>query len=169
MSVVCNTTVLSNFAALGELDLLHQLYEVIHIPTEVYAEVRSGLDEGYSFYTTLEQAIYPWNESGWIRLAGLVGTEEQSLFGSLPRRLHEGERACLAIAQMRGWLLLTDDRAARNEAGRRAISYAGSAGCLVLAVERSLCSLEKANALLAQMVHQGYYAPLTDLTPLLRS
>jgi predicted nucleic acid-binding protein len=169
MNVVCNTTVLSNFAALGGLDLLHQLYGVLHIPTEVYAEVRSGLDEGYSFYTALEQGIYPWNESGWVHLTGLVGTEEQSVFGALPRRLHEGERACLAIAQVRGWLLLTDDRAARNEARRRLVSYAGSTGCLVLAVERGLCCLEEANTLLAQMAQQGYYAPLTDLTPLLRS
>ncbi|MBC8492779.1 MAG: hypothetical protein H8D43_03255 [Chloroflexi bacterium] len=41
MNVITNTTVLSNFAAIDQLDLLRQLYGVVYIPTEVYeAEVR---------------------------------------------------------------------------------------------------------------------------------
>ena len=31
MSVISNTTVLSNFASIGQLDLLHRLYEVLYI------------------------------------------------------------------------------------------------------------------------------------------
>jgi predicted nucleic acid-binding protein len=83
--------------------------------------------------------------------------------------LHGGERACLAIAGARTWLLLTDDRAARAEARRRKIDLSGSLGCLVLGVERKLFTLEQANALLAMMVAQGYHAPLTDISELVRS
>jgi predicted nucleic acid-binding protein len=44
----------------------------------------------------------------------------------------------------------------------------GSIGCLVLAVERGLYSLSQANTWLDQMIQQGYHAPITDLTPLIK-
>jgi predicted nucleic acid-binding protein len=70
-------------------------------------------------------------------------SHEQELrsFRELPARLHRGEMASLAIARHRGWLLLTDDRAARTEATRLGVPVSGSLGCLVLAIERHLCSL----------------------------
>ena len=49
MSVIANTTVISNFASIGQLELLRQLYTKLHISTEVYVEVLDGIDEGYSF------------------------------------------------------------------------------------------------------------------------
>jgi predicted nucleic acid-binding protein len=60
-------------------------------------------------------------------------------------RLHQGEASCLAIARHRGWILLSDDRAARDEGIRLVIIVSGSVGCLVLAVERGLGTLEQAN------------------------
>lgn len=98
-------------------------------------------------------------------------TNEQELryFHDLPARLHRGESSCLAIARHRSWLLLTDDRDARHEAMRQDIMVSGSIGCLVLAVERGHCTLPEADSWLAQMIEQGYHAPLTDLTPLIQS
>lgn len=49
MNAVVNTTVLSNFAGIAQLDALHQLYPVLYVPTQVYDEVRQGQDEGYQF------------------------------------------------------------------------------------------------------------------------
>jgi HEAT repeats len=63
---------------------------------------------------------------------------EIALYGELPSRLHRGEASCLVIARHRGWMLLTDDRAARDEGNRLGIMVSGSVGCLVLAVERGL-------------------------------
>jgi predicted nucleic acid-binding protein len=40
MSVIINTTVLSNFAIINELGLLRQLFGTIYIPTEVYEEIQ---------------------------------------------------------------------------------------------------------------------------------
>lgn len=56
MSVIANTTVLSNFAAIGKIDLLRQLFTHLYLPTEVYDEIRNGLDEGYQFYASI-----PWS------------------------------------------------------------------------------------------------------------
>ena len=168
MSVISNTTVLSNLAAVGQLDLLRQLYGVIYIPTEVYQEVQTGLEEGYRFYQGIERLIHPFVEDGWIRLTGMANEEELQFLGELPQRLHPGEAACLAIARHRGWVLLTDDLAARKEASRWGIRRSGSVGCLVLAVERSLCPLEQANYWLAEMIRHNYRSPVTDLAPLLK-
>ena len=169
MSVITNTTVLSNFSSIGQLDLLHQLYGIVYIPTEVYEEIQAGLEEGYLFYTGIDHRIYPLAKEGWIRLTSMVGEEELHFFSRLPSGLHHGEASCLAIAKHRGWMLLSDDRAARDEAARLGIRVSGSVGCLVLAVERSACSLEQANTWLDRMIQQGYWSPVSDLTRLLSS
>jgi predicted nucleic acid-binding protein len=65
-------------------------------------------------------------------------------------------------------MLLTDDKAARDEARRRGIQLSGSIGCLVLAVERGHCTLTQANAWLQDMILHDYRSPVSDLTPLLK-
>lgn len=168
MTVITNTTVLSNFARIGELKLLKQLFGQLALPTEVYAEIQEAQAEGYAFFDGIESQITPFAGDGWLVLVSLA-EQELRLFGVMSTGLHRGERACLAIAGERAWLLLTDDRAARAEAQRRNIAISGSIGCLVLAVERKLTTLDHANALLATMIAQGYHAPLTDLSPLVQS
>jgi predicted nucleic acid-binding protein len=93
---------------------------------------------------------------------------ELGLYGELPARLHKGEALCLVIARHRGWILLSDDRAARDEGIRLGIVISGSVGCLVLAVERGLCTLEQANIWLNEMIRQGYRSPVNDLILLLK-
>lgn len=51
MSVISNTTVISNFASIGQLDVLRQLFGSLSISTEVYHEIQVGLEEGYRFYS----------------------------------------------------------------------------------------------------------------------
>ena len=51
MSVIANTTVISNFASIDRLELLHHLYTTLYISTEVYAEIQQGAFEGYGFNT----------------------------------------------------------------------------------------------------------------------
>ena len=168
MNVISNTTVISNFAAIGQLEVLHALYGRVFISTDVYAEIQDGLDEGYAFYDEVANDVAPPNAAGWIHLTGLQTEAELRYLGTLPRRLHKGEASCLAIAKARHWLLLTDDMAARQEARRLQIKLSGSLGCLVLAVERGLCTLDMANTWLLDMLQQGYRSPVTDLTPLMQ-
>jgi predicted nucleic acid-binding protein len=168
MSVIANTTVISNFASINQLDLLRRLFGALYISTEVYEEIQVGLEEGYQFYTGIDLIIHPFVHDGWIRLTSMTEEAELGLYGELSSRLHRGETSCLVIARYRGWLLLTDDRAARDEGDRLGIMVSGSVGCLVLAAERGLCSLEQANIWLGEMIRQGYRSPVKDLTPLLK-
>lgn len=50
-----------------------------------------------------------------------VTEDEADLFVELAALMDDGEAACLAVAQSRGWTLATDDRKARRVAGERAV------------------------------------------------
>lgn len=164
MSVIANTTVISNYACVARLELLQRLFREIHISTDVYEEIRDGLEEGYSFYAGIEQHIHPMNPHGWIRLTSVSDQDEIDTFAALPRRLHRGEASCIAIARHRSWLFLTDDKAARGIAVDYRVRVSGSIGCLILAVEKRLLSADEANSLLQEMIAQGYRSPVNDLT-----
>jgi predicted nucleic acid-binding protein len=49
MRVIVNTTVISNFASIGQLDVLRQLYGSLAMSTDVYDEIQAGLAEAGSF------------------------------------------------------------------------------------------------------------------------
>jgi uncharacterized protein len=168
MSVISNTTVLSNFATIDSLDRLHELYGDVFLSTEVYQEIQRGLEEGYTFYSGIEEVLHPMKQDGWLRLTSLSSESEVQTFFSMPGQLHAGEASCLAIAQERNWLLLTDDKAARRHATDRNVTVSGTLGCLVLGVERSLWTLGEANEWLARIVASGFYSPLTDLAALVK-
>lgn len=167
MSVIANTTVISNFAGVSGLELLHRLYPKLHISTEVYAEIQHGILEGYGFYVGIEQVIYPLAEDGWIHLTSVAGNDEMRLFGTLPSQLHPGEASCIAIAHGRRWQFLSDDRAARQMARTLSVSFSGTVGCLALAVETGLCDITQANSWLHAMIRQGFRSPVADIAPLL--
>lgn len=166
MSIISNTTVLSNFAVIDALDKLRGLYGEVYLSTEVYKEIERGLEEGYTFYSGIHKVLHPAREDGWLRLTGLSDDREIELFSGMPGRLHAGEASCLAIAQHRGWLLLTDDKAARRHAVDRKVPVSGTLGCLILGIERELWSLGEANECLARIIVSGFRSPVEDLSVL---
>ena len=165
MSVIANTTVLTNFAAIGQLDLLRQLFSQLYVTSDVYDEVRQGAEEGYSFFADFERYMNPPASDGWILLTPL-SAEELRTMRQFPAKLHRGETSCLAVAHHRQWRFVSDDQSARRMADTMRVKFTGTIGCLVLAVTQHVCSLEKANQYLRQMIESGYYSPVTDLRPL---
>jgi uncharacterized protein len=163
MNVLVNTTVLSNFAAVGRLDLLRSLFGALYMAQAVFEEVQASLDEGYAFYAGLEKEIQPFREDGWLHLTTIEGEQELELFQSLPQKLHRGEAMSLAIAKCRGWRFLTDDRAARSKADELGVSKAGTLAVLMQAIDKSLITLEQGNAILQEMIIGRYQSPIADL------
>ncbi len=138
MSIIANTTVISNFACIGQIEALRRIHGKIHISAEV----------------------------GWIFLTSMADKTEFRLFGEMPSKLGKGESSCLSIASHRNWLFLTDDLDARKQAKQMKIRVSGSLGCLILATERSILTLEQANSQLYQMIVNGYHSPVNDLKDL---
>ena len=169
MTVIVNTTVISNFAAIGQVDILRRLFGSVTIAMEVYDEVMAGLDEGYEFYSGLRECCAPFSEQGWIRVVCLHTDDEIRMFERFPASLHRGEAASMAIAYHRGLIFLTDDRAARKAARRHGIPISGSLGCLVACVERGLADADQANSWLNRMIEQGFRSPVRDLRELMKS
>jgi predicted nucleic acid-binding protein len=162
-----DATVLSNFAAVGRLDLLRVALGAAYLTDAVYEELRAGAEAGYAFLTAIEQHMALFDAQGWLHLAAIEGEVEQQLLRSLPSSLHHGEATSLAIAQVRGWRFLTDDRLARAAAVRLGVGVGGTLGMLVRLVELDLITQAEANRLLNEMIARaGYRAPVSDLSQL---
>ena len=166
MTVIANTTVISNFSAAGRIGLLRKLHGTLRISVQVYEEIQKGIEEGYGFYAETERHIHPFSDTGWIRLTGMAGDEEFAAFRELSRRLGKGEASCLSVAARRKWLFLTDDLAARKQAMALEVPVSGTLGCLLLAAEKQICTVEQGNRWLLRMIDQGYHSPVRDLDEL---
>ena len=92
---------------------------------------------------------------------------EQSFADQLHTQLGSGERSCIAIAVHRQGLFVCDDAYARREAQRYGIAVTGTIGVLVLNVRQSKLTAAEGNALLTNMIAQGYRSPVTTLDNLL--
>ena len=167
MSIISNTTVISNFAAISQLDRLRELFSEVFISTEVYEEIQRGLEEGYDLYQAVDTLTNPSLSSDWLKLTSVSGENELHLYQRIPKRLHQGEASSIAIAHTRNWTFLTDDLAARTEAKRLGIRVSGTVGCLVQLVEQRHCTITQVNQYLSQMIAQGYRSPVRDLAALI--
>lgn len=167
MNVIANTTVISNFASIGRLDLLPQLLGEVYLSTEVYAEIQDGLAEGHTFYAGIETHVHPLTPQGWLRLTALDSDAELRLFGQLLESLHRGEAASLAIAAQRRWAFFTDDARARQIGRDLHVPISGTLGVLLQVVKAQFLSLAEANVLLDRMICAGYRSPYTDLVELI--
>ena len=167
MDVIANTTVVSNFASVGRLDILHALLGEVYISTEVYAEIQDGQAEDATFYEGIEAYIAPFSSTGWLRLTSLTGDEELRLFAELPPGIHRGEASCLVIAKQRQWTFLSDDARARAVGRELGVIVSGTLGVLAQAVRTGILPLADGDQVLADMIKAGYRSPYVSLASLL--
>ena len=169
MSIISNTTVISNFASIERLELLHVLFDKLYITSEVFDEIQAGLLQGYTFYDNLSSLIYPFSDKGWLYLTALNTSLELQTFGNLLSKLNSGEASSLSVALHRKWLFFSDDKAARNTAKKLGVKISGTLGVMLSLVKRDYISMDEANFLLQEMVQGGYYSPVTSLDEILNN
>lgn len=117
---VCNTSPLTNLAAVGQLALLPRLYGRIHIPNAVALELRAADCES-SGYVPIESL-------GWLVVRS-VG--DRAFVESLRLYLDEGEAEAIALAMELGAdVLLMDEQAGRRIATRLGLERVGAIGVL---------------------------------------
>lgn len=127
---------------------------------ETTGRVREELDEGERLGIV---AKCDWS---WLEILHLA-PEERILADELGSRVDAGEAECLALAKLRGWLPLTDDRTARKVAQAIGVETSGTLGCLGRLVSRTILSLDEADRLLQKMSSLGYRSPIRSLRELL--
>ena len=164
MSVIANTTIISNFASLGTLNLLRLCWPTLHISEQVFTEIQTGLEQGYTFYASIERILFPLAEDGWLKLTSMQTEAERVQYGKQLGKLHHGEASCLAIAHERNWMFLTDDKAARAAGKRLGIPISGTLGSLVRLIKQEQLAFDDAENMLKKLIANGYYAPVTSLS-----
>lgn len=157
MTLIADTTVLSNFALVQRPELLSMAGSEVITAAQVMEEIRRGVERG----------ILPLCDWQWLPICTLDTSEEVQLFEHISRRLGQGEAACLALAIQRGYTFLTDDGDARRWSHRAEIPVSGTIGILVRLVQRGTLTIDEGNALLTEMRQKGFYAPVDRLDGLL--
>ena len=133
MIVVSDTSPLSNLFIIGRLDLLHQLFEKIVVPTAVMNELLELEKRGIDL-SLIRNA--PWIEVVEVKHKDSI----QKLLIDLDRG--EAEAIVLAESMHADWLLI-DETKGRNIAKLHGLRIVGLLGILLLAKEKGLISSVK--------------------------
>jgi len=121
MIVVSNTSPLTNLAAIGQFDLLHKLYDEIHIAQAVWEELNA---RGQRWPGRDEVASADWIERHTV--------QNKTLVIALQRDLDAGEAESIALAlELEADLVLLDEREGRHAAQRMGLRVVGVAGVLL--------------------------------------
>jgi predicted nucleic acid-binding protein len=133
MTVISNSTPLIYLAAIGQFDLLHDLYGSVHIPSAVYDEV---VVQGAGRWGSAETAA-----ANWIDRHIVTDVSEVAI---LRKQLHLGESEVIVLAdELRANLVIADEAAARREIAQRRIGLIGTVGVLISAKLNGLSSALK--------------------------
>ncbi len=145
MPAVSNTGPLIALAKVDRLPLLEHLFGAVHIPPAVHREL---LAKPGPEADRLDQALDTFIQVS--ERPTLAPAIEAATVG-----LDRGEQEAVALAYLRGELLLIDDRLGRRAARELGVSLSGTAGVLIRAVEKLLAP--DAIAVLEQMRSAGYW------------
>ncbi len=128
MIVVSNTSPILNLAAINQLDVLHQLYDTILIPSAVYNEiVVAGSGKPGARNVTM---------ANWIHIQPIIHVARAS---QLQEYLDIGESEAIVLAdEQQADLLLIDEYKGRKVAAQYGVVYTGLLGILVVAKHRSV-------------------------------
>lgn len=152
MTVVADTSPLCYAILIGCADLLPALFDRIHIPQAVHAELTAP-------GSPLEVAVWMRNPPGWLVVESVQGVADLTL-----ARLDPGERETLQLAnQLRADLVLLDEKAARQIASARGVRVTGLLGILSDAASRGIVDLPEAVERLGRTTFRASPAMLRDL------
>jgi predicted nucleic acid-binding protein len=162
-TVVLDASVVINLIHAGRLDLLGKIegYEFV-VPEQVIAlEVT---------YPEQVQALAAALQTGWVRRVESTETGEIDLYAQLTAVMGKGEAACLAMAAHRGWIVACDEggrfrREAEVRIGRDRV--VNTPGIIVLAIRRSLLSIEEADGIKDVLARHRYVMPFASFRDLL--
>lgn len=134
MIVVSDTSPITNLAAVGLLNLLHQLYQQVIIPQAVYDEMVSL---SYIVPGTVEVQTLPW-----IKVQTVSDIQRVTILQS---KLDIGEAEAIVLAlELKADLLLLDERRGRKLASSLGINQiTGLLGVLLEAKQKGLISAIK--------------------------
>lgn len=128
MTIVSNTSPISNLAQIGQLDLVQQLYKTVLIPYAVYQEL-SDERAGETINTAIQVA-------NWLKVQSV---ENQDLVNELRSQVNIGEAEAIVLAtEQKANRLLIDERLGRQVAIDLGVKVTGVLGILLAAKRQNL-------------------------------
>jgi uncharacterized protein len=128
VTIISNTSPISNLAKVGQLNLMQQIYGKILIPCAVHEEL---LDEraGETVITAVQSA-------SWLEIQSV---QNQEMVGGLRSRVNAGEAEAIVLAiEVKATRLIIDERLGRQAAKDLRIKVIGVLGILLLAKRQRL-------------------------------
>ena len=154
-ATVLDSTVLSNFAQVDQVELLGNLLRIVTV-----AAVRDELEAGVETHPYLEGAVAVLNEDIPVVTPSI---SEETVEEALLETLDPGEAQALAVAETTDGTIVTDDGDARSTAKQRSVDVTGSIGLLVRVVETDQLSGETADRHLKRWIDEaGFRAPARE-------
>ncbi len=153
---VLNTTVLSNFAYIDEIEIVARLSGICTVPV-----VRDELHNGVDDHPYLQSALYVLDEGIPVAPISETVANREAVIGA---HLDPGEAQAFALADARDGRLLTDDGDARTFAKEQGVTVVGSVGVLLAAIDAGRIDEETADKWLATWIDEiGYYVPYRNI------
>ena len=154
-ATVLNTTVLSNFAHIDNVDLLLDLPRLVTVDA-----VQDELEAGVETHTYIENALTVLGEEIPVITPS---TSAEKVERKLLELLDPGEAQALAVAEVSDGMVITDDGDARTTAEQRGVNLTGSIGLLVRFVEDGNIPVETADEYLKRWIDEaGFRSPARD-------
>lgn len=154
-ATVLNTTVLSNFAQVNDIELLLSLPRLVTVDA-----VQEELEAGSETHSYIKYALAVLGEE--IPVVPPSPSAEK-LEAQLLESLDPGEAQALAVADLTDGMIVTDDGDARTIAKQRDVGLTGSIGLLVRFVEDGRISAETADEYLKSWIDEaGFRSPARD-------
>lgn len=157
-----DTVVLSNFASIsnGISFLVLRYGERGYATLQVLEEIAKTIYLEFNYFEEINNSLFVKDGFKTVSLE----TIEYSIYLSLLRNLGSGEASCIAMAEQRGGVVVTDDRLARNICKERNIPVTGTIGILKAAYLDSFINLDQADAMLKKMINIGFYSPVQRIS-----
>lgn len=144
MIVVSDTSPITNLAAIGQLDLLRQIYGLVVIPEAVFQELTAA---GGNHPGAIAQQL------DWVETRAV---SNRILVSALQVELDEGEAEAIALAQeLAADLLLIDEHLGRVVATRLGVRIIGLLGVLIEAKHRGL--VQEVKPLVDTLMNLGFH------------
>lgn len=140
MNVVSNSTPIISLSMIGQITLLPQLFGIIHIPREIYRELKSKKAPGH----------HEVNAS-YFQVKDIQGT---SYIGFLLHELDRGEAEAIMLAkELQADTLIIDERTGYRLAKAQGLHVIGTLTVLLMAKNQGLIASVK--PLLDDMIQHG--------------
>lgn len=154
---VVDASVLISLAKTGRLGLLKAVLGAIAMPMGVNEEV---VDEGMRISAPDVIQVQRALDEGWLRIVRLT-TGERELKQRLidTTGLDVGEAEALAVAKLRGEVLLVDEKEARTVARAIGVTPLGTAGVLLAAFRLGELDIEQLEQALIELARVMWISP----------